>query len=147
MLNYRQVFESIMVFFFFLDIALKTTEINQLLRNSKGIQRKLGRGAHRAAPQCFFGLILWNRWHYQSSSRMWNFLPYPPGHEKTLLTVLEALGADSNRNPSRSHVSVTALVNDHLSAWVGVGSLIYSAKISIFSSLCFSSFFPPFPLL
>lgn len=101
-------------------------------------------------PQCFFAPILWNRWQYQSSLRMWNFLPYPLGHEKILLTFLEVLGAESNRSPSRSHISVIALVNDlYLSAQDGVGSHIYSTNVFIFLSLCFSFFFfsPPFPLL
>ena len=73
------------------------------------------------------------------------FLSYPLGHEKILLTFLEALGADSNWNLSRSHISVLALVNElHLSAQDGVGSHI---QMFIFSSLCVFPFFPPFPLL
>lgn len=129
-------------FFLSLDIALKTTEVNQ----TNVFRGNWKKGAHRVAPQCFFGLILWSRWHYQSSSRMWNFLPYPLGHEKTLLTFLEALEADSNWNPSRSRISVIALVNDlHLSAQDGVGFHIPFTNIYIFLSLCFS-FFPPHSL-
>lgn len=70
---------------------------------------------------------------------MRNFFLYPLGHEEILLTFLEALGADSNWNPSRSHISVIALVNDlHLSAQDGVGSRIPSTNVYIFLSLCFS---------
>lgn len=62
---------------------------------------------------------------------------------KFFLTFLEALGGDSNCNPSRSHFSVIAWVSDlHLPAQDGVGSHTPSTEVEIFLSLLLLSSCP-----